>query len=108
MQGKAHALGVVRDITKLKETESKLEEKERRYRTLVENALDGIYIITPEGFEYVNPAFEKITGYKSDEVCNKDFNFWNMIHPEDIKLIEEREKAREKERNCRLRTNSEL
>jgi len=95
-KGKAHALGVVRDITKLKETEFKLEEKERRYRTLVENALDGIYIITPEGFEYVNPAFEKITGYKAGEVCSKDFNFWDMIHPEDVKLIEEREKAREK------------
>ena len=95
-KGKAHALGVVKDITKLKETEFELEEKERRYRTLVENALDGIYIITPKGFEYVNPAFEKLTGYRADEVCSKDFNFWDMIHPDDVKLIEEREEARKK------------
>jgi len=103
-KGKAHALGVVRDITKLKETEFKLEEKERRYRTLVENALDGIYIITPDGFEYVNPAFEKITGYKAGEVCSKDFNFWDMIHPEDVKLIEERENAREKGKYVEVNT----
>jgi len=98
LRGKAHALGVVTDITKLKRTEFQLEESEKLYRTLVENALDGIYIITPEGFEYVNPAFEKIIGYRADEVCRKDFNFWEIIHPEDIKLIEEREKAREEGR----------
>jgi PAS domain S-box-containing protein len=94
-KGKAHALGVVTDITKLKKAELELEESEEKYRMLVENALDGIYIITPEGFSYVNPAFEKITGYRADELCSRDFNFWDIIHPDDIKLIEGREKARE-------------
>ncbi|MGC9308292.1 MAG: PAS domain-containing protein, partial [Thermoplasmatota archaeon] len=66
------------------------------YPTLVENALDAIYIITPSGFEYVNPAFEHITGYTADEVCTEDFNFWDIIHPEDRSLIEKREQARER------------
>lgn len=60
------------------------------------NALDGIYIISPEGFEYVNPAFEKICGYKAKEVLSKDFNFIDLIHPEDRKLILERKETREK------------
>ncbi len=95
-KGKPHALGVVSDITDMKRMDAALRESEERYRTLVENASGGIYIITADGFEYVNPAFEKLTGYPAKEICSKDFNFWNIIHPDDIKLIEEREKAREK------------
>lgn len=70
--------------------------REQIYHTLVENTLDAIYIITPSGFEYVNPAFEDITGYEADEVCTEDFDFWEIIHPEDRSLIRQREQARER------------
>lgn len=93
-EGKPHAIGIVRDITEKKKMESALRESEKRFRNLVENAHDAIYIITSEGFEYVNPAFEKLTGYKSDEILGAKFNFKKLIHPDDIKLIEQREKAR--------------
>jgi len=95
-KGKLHALGIVSDISTLKKIDIALRESENRYRTLVENANDGIYIITADGFEYVNPAFEKLTGYRSEEICSRDFNFWNIIHPDDVKIIGEREKARER------------
>ena len=92
-----------RQLTKLKKLEAKHEqaevalwESEEKYRALAENAMDGIYIINPDGFEYVNPAFEKIFGYKAQEVCHKDFNFFDLIYPEDRKLIAEREEARKK------------
>ncbi len=93
--GKYAALGVVRDVTERRKMEEALIESEEKFRNLVENAYDAIYIITPEGFEYVNPAFEKLTGYTSDELTRKEFNFWSLIHPDDIELIREREKARE-------------
>jgi PAS domain S-box-containing protein/putative nucleotidyltransferase with HDIG domain len=57
--------------------------------------LDDIYIISSEGFEYINPAFEKITGYTSKEVCSREFNFFNLIHPDGRKLIADRKTARE-------------
>ncbi len=72
------------------------DDREHVYHTLVEHALDGIYIITPSGFEYVNPAFEDITGYSADEVCSEAFDFWDVIHPDDRALIEKREQARER------------
>ena len=89
-------IAVKSDITEQKKTEEALKESEERFRSLVENAQDAIYIITPEGFEYVNPAFEELTGYSSEEIYSKDFDFRNLIHPDDVKKIEEREKAREK------------
>ena len=95
-KGKLHALGIVSDISTLKKIDIALRESENRYRTLVENANDGIYIITADGFEYVNPAFEKLTGYKSKEIYGGDFSFWNIIHPDDVEFIRGREKAREK------------
>ena len=87
---------ILRDITDRKKMEEALRESEARFRGLVENAQDGIYIITPKGFEYVNPAFEKITGYKREEIYDPGFSFWKLIHKGDIPLIKEREKAREK------------
>ena len=71
-------------------------DDEHIYHTLVEHTLDAIYVITPSGFEYVNPAFEDITGYAADEVCTEDFDFWSIIHPDDRELIAQREHARER------------
>lgn len=93
-EGKLHVLGVITDLTRMKDIELSLHESKIRYRTLIEHALDGIYIITPAGFEYVNPAFETITGYSQEEVCNASFNFYDIIHPDDRQLISEREQAR--------------
>jgi len=93
-KGRLHVLGVITDLTRIKDIELSLHESKIRYRTLIEHALDGIYIITPDGFEYVNPAFETITGYSQEEACDASFNFYDIIHPDDHQLISEREKAR--------------
>ncbi|NQT79609.1 MAG: PAS domain S-box protein [Candidatus Aminicenantes bacterium] len=74
--------------------ENMLKESEEKYRSLAENAYDAIYISSKNGFLYVNPAFEKLTGWKNEEICGEEFNFWNKVHPEDLELIKEREKAR--------------
>jgi PAS domain S-box-containing protein len=37
-----------------------------------------------------------LTGYTSEEACGEAFNFWDIIHPDDVKMIREREEARRK------------
>jgi len=47
---------------------TRLDESERKYRSLYENAVEGIFQSTPEGrFISVNPAFAGIMGYDSPE-----------------------------------------
>ncbi|WP_321277061.1 PAS domain S-box protein [Thiomicrorhabdus indica] len=60
---------------------------------LVENAQDGIVVAEKEGRDtiliYVNPAFEKLTGYLADEILYQDCRFLQGedSQQESIKLI---------------------
>jgi PAS domain S-box-containing protein len=67
--GKPYALcGITTDITDRKRVEEALRQSEERYRSIFENAVEGIFQTTPEG-KYVsaNPALARIYGYDSPE-----------------------------------------
>src|SRR5262249_5578771 len=58
----------VRDITERRQAEQALREAEEKYRSIFENAVEGIYQSTPHGnFLHVNPAMAMILGYDSPE-----------------------------------------
>ena len=75
------------------------KDKEKvRLSSLAESNPDAIYAFHEEkGVQYVNPAFEKLTGYSFEEICNDGFNLLEIIHPEDVELIERILAARGKE-----------
>ncbi|GAF93771.1 unnamed protein product, partial [marine sediment metagenome] len=87
--------GIARDISVRKQMENALRQSEQKYRTLADNVNDGIYIISiRSGFVYVNPTFEQITGYKSEELLRESFYFYTIIHPDDVESIKKRRDAR--------------
>jgi len=47
-----------------------LRQSESRYRGLVEQSLTGIYIISEEKFQYVNPRMAQIFGYTPEEMLS--------------------------------------
>jgi len=74
--------GVTLDITERKATEAALRSAEERYRTIFENAVEGIFQATPDGrYVAANPAMARILGYESPEefmaerVCFKEENY---------------------------------
>jgi len=57
----------------LKEAEE-LRKSEGKYRNLVESTLDLIFMVDEKGrYTYVNPRFEKITGYSIDDLIGLPF-----------------------------------
>jgi two-component system NtrC family sensor kinase len=60
------------------------EESEARYRRLAEQARDIIFRWSPRnGFEYVNPAVTRITGYTPEEHYQDPLLEQKIAHPED-------------------------
>jgi PAS domain S-box-containing protein len=90
-KGREYIIAVSRDITQRKKVEEIIRESEERFRALAETTSSGIFI-TKDTFLYVNPATERITGYKKEELLGKPFYF--LIHPEDRKLVKVRGFAR--------------
>ena len=61
-------MAVYEDVTERRQAEEALLQAERKYRSLFENAVEGIFQSTPEGrFLTVNPALARILGYSSPE-----------------------------------------
>ena len=60
-----------RDITERKGAEEALQNERNRFRTLSENAPFGIMMVDEGGvFEYINPKFKELFGYRLDEIPN--------------------------------------
>src|SRR5690606_10806344 len=54
--------------TERKQADEALREAERRYRSIFENAIEGIYQSTPnDGYLAVNPALARMYGYDSPQ-----------------------------------------
>ncbi|MHB8412953.1 MAG: PAS domain S-box protein [Candidatus Acidiferrales bacterium] len=62
------AVVTFRDITARQRAEKAQKQAEERFRSIFENAIEGIYQSTPDGrFISVNPAMAKMFGYASPE-----------------------------------------
>ena len=75
--------GLILDISDRKRAEELLQESEEKYRNLVENANDIIYILSLDGvFTYVSPNWTEILGHDVEDVVNQ--SFVPFVHPDDV------------------------
>jgi PAS domain S-box-containing protein len=73
-----------------KQAERELWESEEKYRILVENANDAIFIDQDEKIKFPNPRTLNLTGYSAEELSR--IPFLQLIHPDerDMNLEEHR------------------
>lgn len=77
--GNERLVGMMTDIEERRQAEMALRDAEKRYRTIVENAVSGLFQVANDGrFISANPALAKLLGYDSveellkDSECNKN------------------------------------
>lgn len=72
----------MRYATERKRAIEALQRREEHFRSLIENALDLISIISEDGFiRYVSPSHERVLGYRADELVGR--SYLQFVHPED-------------------------
>ena len=86
--GKKLLHSIIIDITDRKHAEAALLESEEKYRLLIENATDAIFIAQDEVLKFANPKAEEITGYSAEKLAK--IPFVDIIHPEDRDMVVER------------------
>ena len=64
-----------RDITERRQAEQRLRDSELRLRTILDNMLDGVIALDPQGcIETFNPMAERLTGYRGEEITGANFS----------------------------------
>lgn len=79
-------MGVMVDITELKQAEAALRQSEEQFRLFAENSNAAIWITNRDNNKmiYLSPAYEQIWGYSCQSVYDNQTNFINTIYPEDL------------------------
>jgi PAS domain S-box-containing protein len=75
---------------KRQRAEKTLRESEEKYRTLIEQSDDAIFLIYGNHFEIVNRKFEELFGVSQEVANSPDFVFTNIVAPKSRKLVMER------------------
>ncbi|MCP4645380.1 MAG: PAS domain S-box protein [bacterium] len=80
-------VGTIRDITDEKRNEEVLRTSEEHFRSLIENAVDMIAVLTRDGrVTYESPSVERTLG--GSRGLGDEWMAFDLIHPDDLAAIE--------------------
>jgi len=79
---------VVEDITISKKAEEALRQSEEKYRSVVENAQEIIFIVQDGVIKFINRRSGVMLGYNPEEIYSRSFS--DFVHPEDRQMVIDR------------------
>lgn len=88
----AGAIANARLFDELHQTEETLRRSEEKYRLLVQNANDAIFIAQDGVIKFANTKTEELVGYSAAELARMPFI--HHIHPDDQEMVLERHRRR--------------
>jgi len=95
LEGAEARLIIAKEITERKRAEAALRRSEAKYRTLVENSLQGVTISQDMKIVFANPAIEQLTGYTIAELLSRtEEETMTSLHPDDLPRILQRRQER--------------
>ena len=101
-EGEITAVTVIsKDITARKLIDNALQESETKFRALTETTASAMFVVQGEKFRYVNPAFERLSGYTLQDL--QGLRFWDLVHPDFQQMVKERGFARQRNENIPTR-----
>ena len=81
------AIYMVSDVTEARASAERLQQSERQFRALIENASDTVTVLDAHGVaRYVSPSGERQTGYPAHEVIGTRST--DHVHPEDLPTVQ--------------------
>ncbi|MGB8216909.1 MAG: PAS domain S-box protein [Candidatus Methanoperedens sp.] len=83
--GRKLVLSVIRDITERKRADEALSQSEEKYRILIDNMQEGVFILQDGKVQFVNESFARTAGYSMEEIPGRDF--LDFIAPEDKERV---------------------
>lgn len=92
LNNEPHLLSITHDISESKQLQESLQKSEEKYRSITENANEGIMIAQDGVYKYANPKMCEILGFTESELIGS--SFLDKIHPDDREMILERHRRR--------------
>ena len=84
-------LGTYNDITEKRIAEDNLIKSEAKYKSLAEQSVQSIIILSTDKLLYYNPAFKELVGYTDSELGEMDAgDIWSLVHPDDREELQKR------------------
>jgi PAS domain S-box-containing protein len=85
-------VGISKDISDRKKAQEALLKSENRYRTVIENAGEGIVVVQDGMLRFVNSRHTSVTGRSQEESMSRPFI--EFVHPDDRQRVAEVHTAR--------------
>ena len=98
--GRRIAMSMASDVTDRKAAEEKLADSERRHRTILETAMDGFWLLSPEGcILEVNDAYCQMSGYSRQQLQSMNMaDVWITETPMETPALHEEIERQGKDR----------